>query len=285
MPDESSPQYLRQSLGARLRSLRLARGLTIDEAASRLLCSPSKISRMETGQRGATLRDVRDLCNIYEVEDETSREEMMALAEGGRRRREVRYDDRFVLPEFDELEKTAQAITVFVSTLIPALFQTAPYVRARLAGQFPELTPEDIESGVQAVAARQKVLTRKDPPDVRALLDEAALHRCVGGAAVMAEQLDRLCRIDTLPNVEILVVPFSVGAHVGAESSFVALEFGEGDVPDIVFSEGLAGVIRTRRDADVRRYRSAISMLVSSALDSSGSSRVLSAMREVYRSC
>ena len=66
-------------LAARLRALRLERGLTVDQVAERLLCSPSKVSRMETGQRGATLRDVRDLCGIYGLTDPSQVEYLMGL--------------------------------------------------------------------------------------------------------------------------------------------------------------------------------------------------------------
>src|SRR5215469_1317170 len=70
VPEVRSPTLRRRELGALLRSLRLAQGLTVEQVAEHLLCSPSKVSRLETGQRGATLRDVRDLCRIYGVTDQ-----------------------------------------------------------------------------------------------------------------------------------------------------------------------------------------------------------------------
>ena len=45
-----------------------------------MLCSPSKVSRMETGHGAATPRDIRDLCDLYGVTDEGERERMMQLA-------------------------------------------------------------------------------------------------------------------------------------------------------------------------------------------------------------
>ena len=57
MPEVRSP---RQPHGSQARTwgaaarLRLERGLTVEQVAAELLCSPSKVSRMETGQRGAT---------------------------------------------------------------------------------------------------------------------------------------------------------------------------------------------------------------------------------------
>ena len=79
-----SPTVRRRELGALLRALRNERGLTVDQVAAELLCSPSKVSRMETGQRGATLRDIRDLCDLYGVTDAAERERLMTLAREGK---------------------------------------------------------------------------------------------------------------------------------------------------------------------------------------------------------
>lgn len=66
MPQVHNPTVRRRELGALLRELRQERGMAVEQVAGVLLCSPSKVSRIETGQRGATLRDVRDLCEIKE---------------------------------------------------------------------------------------------------------------------------------------------------------------------------------------------------------------------------
>ena len=67
MHPAGSPIVRRRELGALLRALRNGRGWTAEQVAERLLISPSKVSRLETGQRGASARDVRDLCNLYEA--------------------------------------------------------------------------------------------------------------------------------------------------------------------------------------------------------------------------
>lgn len=277
MPDDTSREFLRQKLGARLRELRLSRSLTVEEVAGRLLCSPSKISRMETGWRGASQRDVRDLCDIYEVTDEAERETLMVLAADARKRRSVASeDDRVVYNDFSGLEITAARITIYVSSLIPALFQTEAYGRAQFAGRLPDLDEDAIDLGVRDNVARQRVLTRHDSPIVEAFIDEAALHRWVGGTEVMAEQFNRLQRISRLPNVSVRIIPFSVGAHVGVESCFVVLEFSDKVVPNVVFVEGLAGQTRMNKSADVERYSVAVAVLRSTALDDAGSMRLIS---------
>src|SRR5215813_10644328 len=85
VPEVRSPTVRRRELGALLRKLRTGKGLTVEQAADRLLFSMSKLSRMETGHGIATARDIRDLCSLYEVTDHGERDHMMKLAAEGRR--------------------------------------------------------------------------------------------------------------------------------------------------------------------------------------------------------
>jgi transcriptional regulator with XRE-family HTH domain len=74
-----SPPASRRELGVLLRASREARGITIEEAAERLLCSPGKINRMESSFRSGTLRDVRDLCDFYGVTEQAQRRQPAVL--------------------------------------------------------------------------------------------------------------------------------------------------------------------------------------------------------------
>lgn len=282
MADEASPQLLRQELGLRLRELRQSRDLTVEGVAAELMCSASKVSRMETGQRGASQRDVRDLCDLYGVEDAEAREELMALAKGTRQRRGVwQLGEGGGDPDYASLESTATAITVFVSSILPALFQTEEYARAHLRGRYPDLDDDWIDQRIQAFAIRQRALTRVDPPRVTALIDEAALHRRVGDDQTMDRQLDRLLRVIDLPNVEVRVVPFSVGSHPGVESGFSFLEFSGSRVSAVAYFEGLgAGQSGVRRREDIDRYRRAIRRITSIALDNDQTARFLADIRD-----
>ncbi len=84
MPGVRSPTVRRRELGALLRALRNGKGLTVEQVAVSLMCSPSKVSRMETGHGAATPRDIRDLCAIYGVTDQAERDRMMKLAAEGK---------------------------------------------------------------------------------------------------------------------------------------------------------------------------------------------------------
>src|SRR5215470_18610464 len=79
----TSPTARQRELGTRLRGLRNEHSMTVEQVAERLLCSTTKISRLETGARRPSLRDVRDLCELYELDEPTSAE-LMSLAREAR---------------------------------------------------------------------------------------------------------------------------------------------------------------------------------------------------------
>ena len=264
MPEVRSPALQRRELGALLRALRNEKGLTVEQVAERLLCSPSKVSRMETGQ-GATARDIRDLCDLYEVADPAERDRMMTLArEGKRPARWQRYDLAYA--RYAELEEDALAICAFQSSAVHGLFHTADYARANHESSMPRLNPEQIDRQIEAKLARQSILTRADPPSFAVVLDEAALHRMVGGRRVMAAQLAKILDISALPNVTVQILPFALGAHPALESNFTILQLPD-PAPGVVFAEGMIGSTYLDRPEDLKRYHDVFHELQSIALN------------------
>ena len=85
-----------------------------------------------------------------------------------------------------EIEERATEIRWWEPLLVPGLLQTPEYARAVLASWRRD-NGDDIEAKVTARIERQAILDRDNPPELRALLDESVLYRCVGSAAVMAE--------------------------------------------------------------------------------------------------
>jgi hypothetical protein len=229
------------------------------------MCSASKVSRMETGQRGVTARDVRDLCDFYGITDEVERDRLMSLAREGR---QSAWWQSYDLPYSDlvGLEAEATAISDFQSSVVPGLLQTAAYARAGHEGAMPRLHPDEIERRIEVKLARQKVLLKPDPPFFSAVLDEAVLRRVTGGPRVMRAQLDRLIEASSLPNVTVQVIPFTVGAHPGVESNFNILEVRLPSSSGVVFVEGLVGSTYLEKPEDLERYRRIFGQLRSIAL-------------------
>jgi transcriptional regulator with XRE-family HTH domain len=256
-PAKTNPMVRRWELAAHLRDLRVQAGRTIEEAAAELMCSVAKISRMERAGRGVQPRDVRDLCRFYAVDDAT-RDELMELAVEARKAgwwQDFRALDEQLLT-FIALESAATEIRTFEALRVPGLFQTAEFTAAVLPQTRPpgELTPERIDETARARAHRQERVTAGDL-SVRAIIDEAALRRPIGGPEVIADQVRRLLADAVRPNVELQVIPFARGPHPGIEGSFSHLSFGTARVADLVYVEGLLGNFLLDQPGDVGRYR------------------------------
>jgi hypothetical protein len=82
---------------------------------------------------------------------------------------------------------------------------------------------------------------RDDPVRVHAILDEAVLHRRIGDAEVMREQLDHLGTLAAMPNITIQVMSFSAADHRGHLGSFKWLGFPQEDDPGAVYLENQLG--------------------------------------------
>ncbi len=260
---------LRMLLGAQLRRLREAAGISAEKAGYEIRASRSKISRMETGRVGFKLRDIQDLLTLYGVLDEKQQAKVIALA--GRSREPewwTRYND--VLPDWFEsylgLESAATSIRSFETQFVPGLFQTEDYARAvtRLGHQ---TAPEsEIERRVGLRLKRQGLLSRTRPPRIWVVMDEAVLRRPIGEAAVMRAQLSRLVDVAEVPGMRLQVVPFARGGHAAASGSFSILRFEEPDLPDVVYMEQLTSAVYLDQRTDVEHYLEVVDQLSSEAL-------------------
>jgi hypothetical protein len=227
------------------------------------MVSATKITRLETGVRGVNLRDVRDLCNFYEVGAD-ERAHLMNLA---KQSHEDSWWQRYDLPysTYVGLEAAAASIADFKSDVLHGLLQTDGYARAILEATLPDPTGDRIGEMVESRRARQGVLTGEQPARFWAVIDEAVLRRVVGGPATMREQIDALIERAAQPNVDLQVLPLGVGAHPALNSTFTILQFVE-DVPDVVYVEGLLGYHYLESSSDLARYRRVFDQLRAIAL-------------------
>ena len=281
-----SPVVRRRELAALLRELRTEAGLTEEEVATELLCSPSKVSRMETGQRTVSLRDVRDLCDLYRVSDSTLREHLATLA---RRSKEQGWWQPFDLPSslatYVGLESDAKRISNYEPGVIPGLLQTPEYIRAVHDRTIPRLSDEEIEKRVELRRVRQDILTREDstpPPEFRAIVAEGALHRVVGGPVLMAAALESVVRACESPNVRLQVLPYEAGAHPALDSTFVLLEFRDPLGP-MVYVEGLVGQVWLESPQDGQRYKQVFDRLQDMSLTEQNSAALIAKLGKEYK--
>ena len=262
----TSPTVRQRELGKRLRELRNQHGLTVEEVADKLLCSATKISRLETAARRPSLRDVRDLCELYDLDAPTSAEFMTLAREARQQMWWTQYEDLNMHPYLG-LEAAAVAITSYSMYYIPALLQTEKYTTEIIRNIVPKMDPHILLERVKARMRRQERLEEDDPPRYRVLLDEAVLHRAVGGPTVMADQLDKVLQAERHGKVTVQVVSFDSGAHAAQDSNFTLFEFAANtNQSPVVSVEGLTGMQYLEKSADIIRYREAIEYLGDSAL-------------------
>lgn len=260
---QESPTLRRRELGTLLRALRLKRELTVEQVAAELLCSPSKVSRMETGQRGASARDIRDLCELYGVKDQAERARLTNLAVEGKQQGWWQSYDLDYFATYVGLEEAATTMRQFQSTLVPGLLQTADY--AREVAAVLDVTPSRADELVEVKIRRQDLLVKRPSVSLSLILDEAVLHRTVGGVVAMRVQLDHIIKVTKNYNVAVRVIPYSVGAHPAMESTFSILDF-QDPVPSIVYVEGLVGFLYLERPQEIARYEQVFDRLQSIAL-------------------
>ncbi|MGH3938620.1 MAG: helix-turn-helix domain-containing protein [Pseudonocardiaceae bacterium] len=274
----------RRQLGRHLRDLRSRSRLTVKVAARHLEWSEPKIWRIETGHTGMRSLDVEAMCRIYGAPLDLT-EALMALAKETRSRGWWHsYGD--VIPEYFDvyigLEEAASHFSWYESELVPGLLQTEDYARTLIRADNPGVDEAEIERRVSVRMARQTLLTRVTaPPVLNLVLNEAILHRPIGGTALMVRQLERLIKVGVLPTVSVRVLPFSAGLHRGIMSGpFVTLRFplngnGQETEPPTVYAEGLTGALYLDKPHEIERYDAAFTNIWESALNESASQKLI----------
>jgi transcriptional regulator with XRE-family HTH domain len=245
-------------LGRELRRLRDAADMTLDAAGKQVGSSGSRIQRIEAGDIKVRPGDVMELLVAYGISiDSEPGRSLLVMA---RELREPGWWQRLnTLPAryatMIAYEEEATEIRNFEPVLIPGLLQTEAYARAVISvGQ--ETNDEIIEQRVQARMQRQEILTRKqNRPRFHAVISEAALMVEVGGADVMAAQLEHLSSVSARANITIQVLRFAAGAHMANHGGFLILNLNED--PPLGYIDTLAGALFLESLDDLRRLTTA----------------------------
>ena len=207
---EYTPTVRGRRLIREIERLRHGSGLSMEAAAQRLGWSTSKLYRLENGRSRITTDDLADMLDLYGVRS-PQREALIQLGRDARRRGWwTAYSDVFT-GSYIAMEAEASSIRINAH-VIPGLFQTPSYAHEVIRRTRPAISAQDAERRVAACTARQDALSsRPQPPDIHVILDEAVLHREVGGPAVTGQQLTALAQTATWPNVTVQVLPFTAG--------------------------------------------------------------------------
>jgi transcriptional regulator with XRE-family HTH domain len=252
-----TPTVRLRRLAAELRSLRSASGLTRDEVVERTGINVATMYRIEHARVRPQTRTLRTLLDLYGVEREHQGELVELLRDARERGWLHAYQSE--LPEqymnFIGFEGEAESAWNYESLFVPGLLQIEDYARALISGTLPFASRDEVERRVEVRMERQEVLRNDNPLRLWSIADEAVLRRQVGGPAVMRAQFQHLLEATELPNVTFQVIPFDAGAHPGMAGSFIALEFAEEAIPDVIYVESMAGELFLEQESDVRRYK------------------------------
>lgn len=279
----SAPTVLRMILGKRLQERRQDAEVSLDDAAKALRVTSLTIRRLEKAEVALKPLYVEKLLQTYGAGQQEI-DEFVHLAEQANEPGWW-HAYRDVVPSwftaYVSLETGARTLRTYEPHYVTGLLQTYPYARAVLRGGFPNESEEDLERRIDLRLRRQSLLEKPDAPTLWVVMEEAVLHRVVGGPEVMREQIDRLLEVSELKHVSLDVVPFSAGAHVGACAPFTYFRFEEPELPDVVYSEILSASMYLDQRADVAAHLEAhnrMSLLTSST----DSKTLLNRMRKEY---
>ncbi|MFI9340772.1 helix-turn-helix domain-containing protein [Streptomyces sp. NPDC052773] len=280
------PTVRRRRLAAELRRLRKAAELSHEEVTEQTGISRTTLYRIESARVTPQPRTVITLLDTYRVGDAERGEiiELAKVADTQGWTRPYHADLRESLTAYIAFEAEASGVRNYQSLFIPGLLQTEQYARAVIPGVWPSATTKDIDQHVQARMERQALLTKDNPLDLTVVIDEAALRRCVGGPAVMAEQMQRLQVAAKQPHVSVQVIPYAVGAHPGMPGSFSLLSFPDPDYDELVYIDSMAGDVFLESEADISQYTNTFNTLRALALSPDDSlSMIATAMHDLTR--
>jgi len=267
-----------RELGARLRTLREAAGLTGDEVARRMGRAHSTLSRWENGGLVPRPPDVYFMLDLYDVQ-EAERDALLRSVRSARAHGRWEVDASVKVADYARLEGRAWKVETFHNGGVPGLLQTPEYAREALRAWDPGATPQQIERLVSVRLGRQRRLAEADPLQLSAVIGEGALRVAVGGAAVMRAQLKRIVDAAAQPNVDIRILPYAAGAHGGMTGTFTILRSHDDVDVDVATIATRAGDVYYE---DVEPFAQALRRLTAAALAQRKSAAMIAAMRRDF---
>jgi len=261
-------RVVRRALGRRLTRLRVATGKSRREVAeAKLGISEPTLHRIETGKVPVTVANARALCWLYGV-DESIADALSDLALGTSQ--EEWWDANPAIPEWFKLyvglEASAIAIRTYEGEVVPGELQTEQYARA-IYGAEQSVEGDATERHVKLRMQRQAAMAGRHPkPQLVTVLGEGVLTRQVGGPDVLAAQIEHLRAVARQEHVEILVLPWSAGAHAAMAGAFRIMDFEDPEDPDVVYLESHIGALYLEEPAEVQEYRRVFDLICEAAV-------------------
>jgi transcriptional regulator with XRE-family HTH domain len=252
--------------GAMLRHYRTGAGLSTEALGQRIHMSGSLIRKIEDGSRTPTAALAEACEKVPELGCNGALTRLYGLLSG--HLKPSAYPGWFA-PWTDQ-EAQAIRLKSFELALVPGLLQTEDYARCLLTDRIG--FNGDVEEVVTARIARQAILDRDNPPELFAVIDEAVLHRPVGGPDVMTGQLKHLVELSGRSTI-LRVIPAATGVHDGLQGAFIIADSADG-TSAAYLETGLRGIFITDTD-DVAALAATWDRLAAEALPRSASVRLI----------
>lgn len=260
MPPRTVLTQRQKRLGSELRRMRTAAGMSAEYAAGLLGVDRSRISNMESGQRGINAERLRKLACNCDCTDETYVEALVEMAEPSQAGWWERY--RGSLPQglldISETEAYAVRLRGANTVHVPGLLQTPEHAMAIFRAVVPQLPEHEVALRLAHRTERQSMITRDDPVPYVAVIHEAALRMQFGGRDVARGQLKYLLEVSEWDHVTVLVIPFDHGAFPGAGQTVVyadgpvrqldTVQIDNSHGPDFLYAEGQLAKYRAQLD-------------------------------------
>jgi transcriptional regulator with XRE-family HTH domain len=255
---EGGSIVVRRQLGRELRAWRERAQRTLDDVAAARIASVSKVHRIEHGRTSVRPGDVRELCQLYGVAEET----MESLVDLARATRVPDWWERLdgAAPEwfalYLRLEAVASEVCAFEPSLIHGLFQNLAYAQQVERHMSPGPDPALADRYVATRLARQRhAFERADPLRIRLILGETALLTMVGSSEIMAAHIQHLRSLGRREHIDVRILPFAVGLHPGRHGAFSVLSFAQRDDPPVAYVETYEAARYPESPPQVARYR------------------------------
>lgn len=281
------PTIRRRRLGSTLKRLRNDAGLTLGEAATAMGWKAPKLSKIENAVQSVRPADVTNLLKAYGTSEPEVFTALESLARDANKKGWWQtYSGVVFLPYADyiSLETDAEQIWEWSPLLVPGLLQTAAYARETISGATTSRTPEEVTSLAEVRQARQAILSRpEDPPEIWAIIHEAALHqRFAVRPATMRDQLRRLLDVSEMPNVTVQVMALDSTVHPGLVGGFSLVHF-PGPIPNVVLLENVMGATYVEDDNDTAHFAKAFERIRAAALPVEDSLALIARLEEGHR--
>ena len=213
-PSSSSAQAARQRLGAQLRELRLAAGLSGRAFAAAAGCQASKVSQIEKAIRPASMADVRLWCHVCGASPQRSEELLKEQAAVARlwiafrdlgRRTGLNATQKMLSGDMWE---RVRLFRTYQTKVVPGLLQTAAYMTAIMTGVRQErgVEVDDIAEAMAERIGRQGYLLQRDRQFVF-VVEEPVLRFRPYGTRIQRDQLTHLLDVMRLPSVSLCIIP------------------------------------------------------------------------------